>query len=427
MVNNAYHYPVNGGYDAALHLRYAKIISEEWRIPTFEETRENYNPPLFYIVSGLLVRGYSYLSGQEFFEAAKIWQFANIILAMISVYFWCQIIQSVYYQKTKYQLVYLVLLLSIPVWYKTAVMFSIEIWFLFTVSLAFWFLITHYFFKPSWRNLIILSLIMLVNLLSRLSSIALLGSLLTGLLAFSYWKKVSMLKTLLIISVVACIITIGSGWFYLGRHDEGIYGVGEGGEPETPFFKRQPLSFYIDVPFTLMMTYPVRQSTPVNKLIPIFYNEFWGDFWNYFPQRRFGLTVLQVRQDRETTTPERVSRLVLQNQVNLVSTLAMALGMFLLTWRIFANLKKPNSRWLIDVTLLAYTFLSWVGFIILLTKFPSWKGDSIKATYMISLLPIFIYFIIETCLAIKTKIYIFGPIVIWLALATMINLNFSWF
>ena len=48
LIHNAIYYPVNGGYDAAFHMRYSKIISHEWRIPEYSETAEHYNPPLYY-------------------------------------------------------------------------------------------------------------------------------------------------------------------------------------------------------------------------------------------------------------------------------------------------------------------------------------------------------------------------------------------
>ena len=62
LIHNVYHYPVNAGYDAVLHMRYAKIVSFEWRIPKYSETAENYNPPLFYLVSGLVGRVAGYLN-----------------------------------------------------------------------------------------------------------------------------------------------------------------------------------------------------------------------------------------------------------------------------------------------------------------------------------------------------------------------------
>lgn len=428
MINNAYYYPVNGGYDAMLHLRYAKIISEEGRIPTFKETRENYNPPLFYLISGLTTRVYSHFTGLIFFEAAKVWQYVNIVLALVSFYLWLAIIKSISPKKSALPLLFAILLLSLPVWYKTIVMFSIETWFLFTVSLAFWFFINHFLSRPNIANTVILGLLLIVNLLSRLSAVALVLTIFIGLLGLTYLKKISWKRLAAIISLLALMIALGTGWFYYGRRNEAIYGVGEGGEPDLPFFKRQPLSFYIDVPFQLMMTYPMRQNMPLNKLIPIYYDEFWGDFWNYYPQRRFGISVAEVRKDREVSQASRIKTLVLQNQINLVPTFLMLTGFAICLYQFLSTLKRPNRLWLVQGIMLTFTIFTWAGFLVLLTKFPSWKGDSIKASYMLSLLPIFIYFLANNLLVLfKFKKMFFWPAIVWLSFSTLINLNFSWF
>ena len=303
MVHNAYHYPVNAGYDAGLHLRYTKIVSHQWRIPTFEETRENYNPPLFYLTSGLIGRLSSFISGQEFFTALKTWQYVSIFLASLSLYFWSLIIKKLHPKNKFLHAGFLVLLFSLPVFHKTIVMFSIETWFLFTTSLTFWFLINYFLNKPNLKNTLILSLLLTINFLTRMSAIVLLITVLAAFFGLIIQKKISLKKALVLITLLLSINLASTAWFYLGRPSQEVYGVGEGGQPTTPFFKRQPLSFYLDVPFKFMMTYPMRLTTPLNKLIPIYYSEFWGDFWNYYSQRRFGISV-QARKQVSLTKPD---------------------------------------------------------------------------------------------------------------------------
>ena len=53
VVYNAFHYPAVSGYDAELHIEYARTLVTEWRIPT--ELRNYYTPPGFFLVAGPLV------------------------------------------------------------------------------------------------------------------------------------------------------------------------------------------------------------------------------------------------------------------------------------------------------------------------------------------------------------------------------------
>ena len=53
VVYNAFHYPSVAGYDAELHIQYARTLVTEWRIPT--ELRNYYTPPGFFLLAGPLV------------------------------------------------------------------------------------------------------------------------------------------------------------------------------------------------------------------------------------------------------------------------------------------------------------------------------------------------------------------------------------
>jgi len=422
MVHNAYFYPINAGYDASLHLRYADIVSHQWRIPTFKESRENYNPPLFYLASGLTGRIAQNLTNQEYLSAIKVWQYVSIILATVSLYLWYLIIKKLHPKNNFLQISFLVLLFSLPVFHKTIVMFSIETWFLFTTSVSFWFLITHFLSKPNLKNTFILSLLLVVNLLTRMSAIVLLITVLAAFLGLIFNKKLSFKKAFLFFCLLLVIIFGLTSWFYLGRPSQEIYGVGEGGEVEIPFFKRQPISFYLDVPFKFMMTHPIRLTDPLNKLIPIYYSEFWGDFWNYYSQRRFGISVIARKKDHYLTSGKRVASLALQNQINLPATLLIVSGFIYL---VIKNRKKMNIP---ESLFLTFTLFTWLGFLTLLTKYPSWKGDSIKASYMLYNLPIFIYALTVFIFKVLRKYkYLFIPIIIYLSATTIINLIWSWY
>jgi len=402
--HNAGAYPYNAGYDSSLHLKYAEIVSREGRIPSFAETRENYNPPLFYLTSGLISQAFGF----------KTWQYLNVFLALISLWLWYQVFVKLHPNDKVVPLTAVGLVFSWPVFHKTSVMFSLEVFFMLTTALSFWFFISKFDPKPNFKKLLVLALIVAANLLTRMPGIITVGVISAGIA----YRRLG--RYLLVFWLV---IGLGAGWFYLGRSHQEVFGVGEGGETEKPFFQRQPLAFYLDVPFTLMMTYPLRQNLPLNKMIPIFYNEFWGDFWNYYPQPRFGLPVAEVRKNRELSNPPRIKSLVLQNQINLVQTLLMICGF------VYLLVKNMTKKFNLAETMMGlFAVLTWLGFLALLTKYPSWKSDSVKASYMLYDLPIFGY---ATSLFVfkflKKSRLLFIPSVVMLVLAAIVNLTWSWY
>jgi len=413
VVHNASTYPYNAGYDAGLHLKYADIISQDWRIPTFAETRENYNPPLFYLVSGLVGRSFGY----------QVWQYVNVLLALVSLWLWYLVFGKLHPKDKIIPLVSVALVFSWPVFHKTIVMFSLETFFMFTTALGFWYFVTHFQGKTSLKKAIVLALIVVINLLTRMPGIILALTITAGMIGLGIKSKIAWGKISKFLAVFWLLLIVFTSWFYLGRNSEEVYGVGEGGEVDKPFFQRQPLSFYFDIPFKFMMTYPMRQNLPLNKMIPIYYSEFWGDFWNYYPQPRFGLSISEVRKNRELSNEPRIKSLVLQNQVNLLPTLLMVAGF------VYLLLKNLNKKFVLpEAMMVAFAILTWLGFLSLLTKYPSWKSDSVKASYMLYALPIFGY---ATSLLVfqflKKYRLLFIPSVVMLVLAAIVNLTWSWF
>ena len=308
-------------------------------------------------------------------------------------------------------------------------MFSIELFFMFLTSLIFWYFITVFQPKPSLSKIIILSGLIVINLLTRMSAIVTISTMIIGMFGLGYIKKLNWRKVINYLAVLLILTAIGTSWFYYGRRHEDIYNVGEGKESEIPFFKLQPLSFYTNIPFKFMMTYPFRLTVPLNEMIPLYYSEFWGDFWNFYSQRRYGISVDARKKDHYLSSPERVANLALQNQVNLPFTLLMITSfIYFIIQAIKGFLIKSNHKWLNETIFLAFSCLTWLGFLALLTKFPSWKSDSVKASYMLYNIPIFVYFTVVFLFEVlKKHKVIFIPVAIYLILASGINLWWCWY
>lgn len=431
LAHNFYYYPVIAGYDASFHLNYADILTSQWRFPSLDETREAYNPPFFYLISGLVGRFVSNLTGLNFFSALKVWQYISLIFVFLMIYFWYQILRPLLPKTKLAHLAFVIFLFSLPVFQKTIVMFNLELFSAFLMSLGFWYFIVHFQFKPTILKTIILAIITILNLLTRLSSLTLLITLIAGFVGLGFMKKIDTRQLIKLISVFLALIVLSCSWFYLGRANQDIYGVGEGGEPNIPFFQRQPLAFYTEIPFRLMMSYPIRfaPNTPLNRLIPIYYSEFWGDWWNYFSQRRFGIPLKSIRKDHYLTSQARVNNLALQNRINLPVTLLIIVGfIYLLSKTLIQSFRKVDANWLTSAMMLLLTILTYFGWLVMITKFPGWKGDSIKASYMLNILPVLAFSVINFLPKIlkKTPVF-FTPVLIWLIIATGINLWWGWY
>ena len=287
---------------------------------------------------------------------------------------------------------FLLLLFSLPVLHKTLVMYTIEPWLLLVTSITLWFFIFKVLPKPTLSNSIQLGLLMAICLLSRISTLAILTALCAGYLGLAYLHRISWSKSLGLLLVFILVVSLGTGWFYGRKSDlyedrvTIIMNRFKGGvAPE------ERLAFLTEIPFHFMMTHPIRMEVWLNRFIPIYYSEFWGDFWNYFIQRRYGIDFEAREADRPLTTPQRVAGLALQNQVNLPTSILMIVSFGYLVLRILKKLRRPDDQWLVELMFLITFIIAWLGFLYSITFHGSAKGDSIKASYMLFILPIFIY------------------------------------
>ena len=348
---------------------------------------------------------------------------------MVGLYLWFKIIAKLHPTNKLIPYFCIVWIFSLPVFQKMMPMYTIEPFLLFTIALVFWYFIIIFQPKPTLKKTIILSILTSINILSRLSSLILPPTIVFGMLGLGLLKRISW-KKVLGFSAIFIIITITtSGWFYYARRNEKIIGAGTGKIQDSTFSK-YGLSFHTDIPFHHMMTYPLRLPPEnLNFLIPVYYSTFWGDYWNYYAQSRFNISSDALRNDRYIVNTQRIKSLSLQNQVNLIPTLLLLSGLFYHLIQVFKKIPSQLSdKWLTQSMFLVFFSLTWLGFLYFITFHPSWKNDGIKACYMLFSIPILIYMATVLLLKkIRKNKIIFIPIIIWLILATSINLWWSWY
>lgn len=434
LIHNISHYPTHLGYIWGLNTRYAEILTTQWRLPSITETVEAYNPPFFYLISGLFAKIISQLFNKSFIDSIKLWPYLGAFLAMVALYLWYQIIDKLKPKDQLLKFTWAIWIFSIPVFQKMMPMYTSEPYSMFMTALIFWYFIKILQPKPTIKKTIILSILVSLTLISRVTSIIFLPTLSLAILGLRLIKRIHWPKAfkMLLIFITINAIIVGPVYYIILTRNKKITHPARAKKGNTTLSK-YGLSYYTDVPFKYMMTYPFRQDIrfnhPLNKLIPIYYSTFWGDYWNYYIQTRFNIDYQVRDENRYVVTDQRISSLVLQNRINLLPTLLLIAGFVFQIITVTNQFsKKRNDQWLTETTLLVFVSLLWASYLYYLNYHLSWKSDNVKACYMIYALPIFVYFATKFLFEPLKKIkFIFIPVIIWLVLTTGVNFWWAWF
>lgn len=429
-LHNAWFYSPHTGYDAGIHMIYTRIITLEKRIPLPIDTPESYNPPTFYWLSGQLAQWLSPQFGGNLLDALKSWQLLIALLMPLAGFLWYDIFKSLNPAWKNWQLFFLVWLLSLPVINKMAPMYNLETPQLILATITIWYFIKKVVVQPSIGRMIFLGILAGFILSFRAMAASLLLSLGLGIIILAIVKKITW-KQMLTFNLIFTITTLSiGGQYYYFYRDKGAFDTGENvaENRKTPFFKRQPKSFYVDTFFRTMMRTPLRPNFP-NRFMPIFYSTFWGDYWNYYRQRRFPLSAQEeIKFANETNkvkiSRERLTLLAWQNRINLVPTIIIILGMLSGTVIAFKNsYRRPDEAFLV-----IFFWATWLLFIYTNIEFPNiYKGDTIKAAYILYSIPMLIYFGTKFLVWLKTYRWIFYPVIAIIMISWGFNINFSYF
>jgi len=429
-LHNAWYYSPNSGYDAGIHMIYTRIITWEQRIPLPIDTPESYNPPMFYFLSGQLARVFMPLFNNNFLDALKSWQILIALLMSLAGYLWYDVFKTLTPKNKRWGLFFLFWLLSLPVVNKMAPMYNLETPQLILSSFIIWWFIKFFLKRPSIKYAILLGIFGGVILLLRIMSVSLLLSL--GLMVgWLYWIRRLPFNKMLAYGLTFTVVTLAiGGQYYYFYRDKGVFDSGENvtENRKTPFFQRQPKSFYTDTFFRTMMRTPIRPYFP-NRFMPIFYSTFWGDYWNYYRHPRYPLSAEEEIKFAESTnkvkiSKERLNLLAWQNRINVIPTIIIILGMIVGTIGVFRHSRHQAAK-----TFLVILFwTTWLLFIYTNIEFPNiYKGDTIKASYVLYAIPVLIYFATGFLIKLQTKKWLFFPIVAIVVISWLFNINFSYF
>ncbi len=388
MIFNVFSYYHEFGYDGQDHKWYIEVLPLD--LPTQNDTKEFFSPPLPYLFPSIIDSICDKLVEANLTSVNCSIYYGNISqlfqLFMFFIILFCYIkILNLLSENKNYKNLTLILLLLIPVNYKTFVMIRGEPYVSF-----FFFIILYLLFSIISRekdikraDYIFLTLLMGGLGLSRQWGLLLLpGIFLTIFLVKKYKdKEFSKKYTRLVFSSSVFSFPLYF-WFYI--HLFINYGsITAFNREPLPFnFSNQSTSFYFDLALVDIFTRPIRGFSLENKLFPILYSETWGDYFGYF-------LITHAKGGLEANYGL-VPYLGRVNLLAIIPTLLFIFGIFYFFIK-FKNL-NVNQKIMYSTFLLCVSFM-WIGYMWFVIKYPNYsKGDTIKATFILQLIQLLPFF-----------------------------------
>jgi hypothetical protein len=387
-VTNVFSYYHELGYDGQHHKWYIEVLPNN--LPTEQDTKEFFSPPLPYLVPSIVDKFCDKSIEFDLIEtncsivygnAGQIFQVFLLLLTFIVL---CKIVEIIFPKNNEFANATLLIFTFLPVTYKSFAMIRGEPYVIF-----FMFLLIHKFLliilkkeDVSSKNALKVGILFAGLALSRqwglllYPAFALTWFLVFRVYDFNFFKKYSLFLT-----KAFSIGILLSSWFYLSLFTR--YGsiTAFNRNPLTFSFNNQPYSFYFEFPLIDIFTKPIRGFDLTNKLIPVLYSDTWGDYWGYFILRKSG----------PYANFDIVPYL---GRVNLFSLIPTMLMLFGILYTIY-NFKNLNFEQKVFYYIISSCILfTWLGYLWFLIKYPNpSKGDTIKATYILSLIQLLPFYL----------------------------------
>ena len=380
-VTNVFSYYHELGYDGQHHKWYIEVLP--FSLPTEQETKEFFSPPLPYLVPSIVDKFCDKSVELDLIETncsivyGNVGQIFQVFLLIMTFIVLCKIVEIIFPKNKEFANVTLLIFTFLPVTYKSFAMIRGEpyiVLFMFLLIYKFLLLLLK---KEglSNNNALVVGVLFAGLALSRQWGLFLYPAFaMTWFLALRVWSF-NFFKNYTFFLIKAFSIGIFlSSWFYISLFTR--YGsiTTFNRKPLTFSFNNQPFSFYFDFPLIDIFTNPIRGFGLTNKLIPTLYSDTWGDYWGYFILRRSG----------PYANFDIVPYLGRVNLVSLIPTMLMLFGIF---YTLF-NFKNLNFEQKVFYYIISFCILfTWIGYFWFLIKYPNLsKGDTIKATYILSLI-----------------------------------------
>jgi hypothetical protein len=380
------------GYDVWQHLTYVARLSK-FEFPGPRETHEFFSPPLPYVVPAV-----AEAEGLSYWWAAKAGQFANLAYSIglcICVLKICDLISP---GSVLLQFWSLALLSIIPVYYKSFSMVRGEPLLSFLAVASVYCAMRAYRKTPRRpRDFAVLGVLLGLAILSRQWAFFLFPALAIYAVTLPAPSLTGRMFNLMPLVLAFAIASVVGGWFYLNLHHR--FGrVTAFNQPQPRWsLANEGARFYFGLGLKSVFSDPISPAF-ANELIPTFYSEFWGDYECYFViygSRGYGNffqgseLVDLLKNDPSLKTFEsnrfRIARwLGLAQAAAIVPSALFVAGVIMGIAALFGRGNGDRADGLLALVVVT----SMVGYLWFLIGFPSPTGNTIKATYMLQIVPL---------------------------------------
>ena len=381
------------GYDVWDHLVYIARLSK-FELPDRGETREFFSPPLPYAVPAI-AKATGRVSD---FWAWKTGQFANLAYSIglcLCVLKICDLINP---GSILLQFWSLALLSIIPVYYKSFSMVRGEPLLSFLAVASVYCVLRAYRKVPRrWWDFAAVGVLLGLAILSRQWAFFLFPAFAIYAVALPEPSLTGRMFNLMPLLLSFAIASVVGGWFYLNLHHR--FGKVTAFNQEQPGWSpaNEPARFYFGTGLKSVFSDPISPAF-TNELIPTFYSEFWGDYECYFivyGSWRYG-EFFQGSELHEHLKSDPSLKTFESNRFTIARWLGLAQAAAIVPSALFfagvimgmaALFDRPN-RGGAEGLLALVVVASMSGYLWFLIGFPSPAGNTIKATYMLQIVPL---------------------------------------
>ncbi|MBI4369654.1 MAG: hypothetical protein HY547_05430 [Elusimicrobia bacterium] len=394
-------------YDAIQHLSYINVLAQG-RLPEPSETAQFFAPPMPYALPALL----QYLHIAPFLWIIKIAQIFNFLLSLGITWLLWRLCERLRPGNFRLKTTALLILAMMAAHHRSMVMVRGEPWLAFFTLLSMNQAVGILNQKsPKLKNTLTLAASLAGLALSRQWGI-LVWPAIAATIFFNSPSlpreadkmRGSLLKPEIkaIIGAFAIALSV-SGWFYARLYFKFGSATAFNRVQETSWkLSNQPKEFYVGRDWNKLFTDPIRPSL-ANQFPLIFYSDLWGDYWGYFSVYgwdknldRYIPGIMLESRLRNGATPEIVTnRYQMAQKLGHANIAGIIPSLLIFAGFIGAVIETIKNRYLfasreqtLVLALLILAF-SMAGYLWFLIGHPDpKKGDTIKAGYMLQILPL---------------------------------------
>ena len=358
-------------YDASSSELYARVLGHEHRLPRESETDVWHNPPLFFLVAEGLYVGGDHIG----LDAGRCVQALSALSVLATLLLTMLLARELYPRSRWLPVLALVLGATTPVLVRAGVLFHPEP-FATALTTAGLYVGVRTLARGtfSWRAGLLAGVLLGLANLTRTWALGALGAVLIGFgLAWLRRRDRASLATLLAATAAAAVLIVP--WLVAKTMLHGSPLAYSRPVPSQWLQHGRPLRFWLPPSPLALVRHPYN-TTFQNRLIPVVYADWWGDYWRTY-------RIPNALHNEPDTLPAEYARpLQRQAAVGWIVALGALAGLVALTVTAVRRRDLALGTVLLSLGLLVLSFVAF------LVQYPKLDGDNIKALYVLDAAPV---------------------------------------